>query len=120
MRVQNPNAAPFSIRKARNGDWKGILDCLAAAFAPVRDAYTPEAFLDTILTSDSVKRRLQDMVLFVAVQHYGNVIGTIGCKVVDAAEGHLRGMSVRAECQGSCVSAELLSHAERSFEMLDA
>ena len=55
------------------------------------------------------------MVVFVAVQGGGNVIGTIGCKVIDVSKGHLRGMAVRAEWQGSCVSAELLAHAEEEL-----
>jgi hypothetical protein len=63
MSIQNPTSARFSIRKARSGDCDGILECLAAAFASVRDSYTREAFLDTVLTPDTVKKRLQDMVV---------------------------------------------------------
>jgi N-acetylglutamate synthase-like GNAT family acetyltransferase len=115
MSIQNPTSARFSIRKARSGDCDGILECLAAAFASVRDSYTREAFLDTVLTPDTVKKRLQDMVVLVALLNNGDVIGTISCKVVNEDEGHLRGMAVRPEWHGSPVAAELLARAEEEF-----
>ncbi|MGE5110534.1 MAG: GNAT family N-acetyltransferase [Acidobacteriaceae bacterium] len=108
-------SAHFSIRKATTDDCYGILECLASAFALFRESYTPDAFLDTVLTPDTIMKRLQDMVVFVALQCDGNVIGTISCKVEHAGEGHLRGMAVRPDWQDSAVAAELLARAEEEL-----
>ena len=54
------------------------------------------------------------MDIFVAVHTDGSVIGTIGCKV-NESEGHLRGMAVRPEWQGSSVGTELLALAEQEI-----
>ena len=104
----------FVIRRAKSEDCDGILECLASAFAPFRESYTPEGFLDTVLTPETISKRFQDMAVFVAVED-GNVIGTISCKVVGGEEGHLRGMAVRPECQGSRVAGELLASAEQEL-----
>jgi ribosomal protein S18 acetylase RimI-like enzyme len=40
------------------------------------------------------------------------VVGTIGCTVYGDGEGHLRGMAVRPEWQGSGVAGALLEQAE--------
>ena len=108
-------SALFSVRKATIDDCHNILECLATAFAPFRDSYTPEAFLDTVLAPDTVKKRLQGMVVLLALQEDGDVIGTISCKVEHAGLGHLRGMAVRPEWQGSGVGAELLARAEEEL-----
>jgi L-methionine (R)-S-oxide reductase len=108
-------SAPFAIRRATIDDSAGILECLASAFAPFRESYTPEGFLDTVLSPDTVQQRLQDMDIFVAVRTDGSVIGTIACKVEHEGEGHLRGMAVRPEWQGSSVAAELLARAEQEL-----
>jgi GNAT superfamily N-acetyltransferase len=100
----------FQIRKAAAGDGEAILACLGAAFARYRAQYTPEAFADTVLNSDTVQRRLREMCLFVAVSE-GEIVGTIGC-VVNGEEGHLRGMAVSPNWQGTGVAAALLQAAE--------
>jgi L-methionine (R)-S-oxide reductase len=105
-------STPFSIRKATTDDCHGILECLASAFAPFRDSYTPKGFLDTVLSPETVQQRLRDMAIFVAVRNDGSVIGTVAYKVEHAGEGHLRGMAVSPEWQGSHVAAELLARAE--------
>jgi L-methionine (R)-S-oxide reductase len=105
-------SAAFAIRRATIDDSAGILECLASAFAPFREGYTPGGFLDTVLSPETVQQRLQDMNIFVAVRSDGCVIGTIGCKVEPAGEGHLRGMAVSPEWHGSRVAAELLARAE--------
>ena len=113
---ENDNAsAPFSIRKATSDNCDGILECLASAFAPFRESYTPEGFLDTVLISETVQHRLQHMNIFVALRTDGSVIGTIGCKVEHAGKGHLRGMAVSPEWQGSRLAAELLARAEEEL-----
>lgn len=54
--------------------------------------------------------------MFVAVHGSGDVIGTISCKVETGGGGHLRGMAVRPEWQGSPVANELLARAEQYFQ----
>jgi predicted N-acetyltransferase YhbS len=102
--------ALFEIRQADPEDAEAILLCIKAAFGPYRGAYTPEAFADTILDSDTIQRRLSEMCLFVAVSG-GKIVGTIGCQE-NGVEGHLRGMAVLPEWQGSTVAAALLQNAE--------
>jgi N-acetylglutamate synthase-like GNAT family acetyltransferase len=115
MRVQSGTSTPFVIRRATRKDCIGILECLALAFAPFRESYTPEGFLDTVLTAESLAKRLLELVVFVAVEADGTVIGTISCKVVDGEEGHLRGMAVRPEWHGSRLATELLARAEQEL-----
>jgi N-acetylglutamate synthase-like GNAT family acetyltransferase len=91
--------ADFLIRRASLKDAGGILDCLAAAFEPYRGSYTPRGFADTVLAPDALARRLAEMSVFVAAAA-GEVVGTVGCAVMAAGEGHVRGMAVRPEWQG--------------------
>jgi putative methionine-R-sulfoxide reductase with GAF domain/ribosomal protein S18 acetylase RimI-like enzyme len=109
------SSAAFTIRRATIDDSEGILECLASAFAAFRESYTPEGFLDTVLSAETVQQRLQDMDIFVAVRTDGTVIGTIACKVEHEGEGHLRGMAVKPEWQGSCLAADLLARAEEEL-----
>ncbi len=44
----------FLIRRATDSDAPGILETLRAAFEDYRDRYTREAFLDTVLTLETV------------------------------------------------------------------
>lgn len=113
MRIRTGNSESFSIRRATANDSNGILECLSLAFAPFRESYSEEGFLDTTLTPETITKRLQEMLVLVAVQE-GSIIGTIGCKV-DESEGHLRGMAVRPEWQGSPVATELLAVAEQEL-----
>lgn len=102
--------SPFELRKARPEDAPGVLACLAAAFEPYRSQYTPPAFADTILDTETIHVRLRDMCVFVAESEDG-VIGTIGCSV-SGAEGHIRGMAVLPPHQGLGIAAKLLDAAE--------
>jgi GNAT superfamily N-acetyltransferase len=104
-----------SIRKATNEDASGVLACLAAAFEEYRDSYTSDAFTDTVLTAETIARRLQEMTVFVATEESGEIIGTIACGVVSAEEGHIRGMAVLPASQGTGVAARLLMRAESYF-----
>ena len=81
------------IRHARCADREGILGCLAAAFEPYREQYTPAAFMDTVLTRESLKERMTKMSIFVACDG-GGIAGTIAAAPEDGDEGHLRGMAV--------------------------
>ena len=85
---------------------------MQSAFQPYRERYTPDAFRDTVLTSETVHGRLASMTVFVAVAPSGDVVGTIGCGLENAEEGHLRGMAVLREWQGAGVAARLLAAAE--------
>jgi ribosomal protein S18 acetylase RimI-like enzyme len=103
-----------SIRKATSADVCGILACLAAAFEVHRDSYTPAAFADTVLTPETMQRRLQEMTVFVATAESGEIVGTIACSV-HSEEGHIRGMAILPTAQGSGIAARLLKHAEAHF-----
>lgn len=101
-----------TIRSASLADAGVILDCLRLAFAPYEQQYTTVAFEDTVLTRESVPRRLEEMTVFVAVDDSGRVVGTIACSLVSHVEGHLRGMAVRPEWQASGLADQLLKRAE--------
>lgn len=107
---EKTNEVRFQIRKAASNDKTAILTCLASAFEPFREQYTPEAYLDTVLTVDSIHNRLQEMRVYVAVCA-DEIIGTIACKVV-GEEGHLRGMAVLPQWQRTGVALALLQRAE--------
>jgi N-acetylglutamate synthase-like GNAT family acetyltransferase len=100
----------FTIRRADSNDGEAIVACLAAAFAPYSNGYTPAAFMDTVLDSRLVQHRLREMCVFVAVSE-GNVVGTLAC-AASGKEGHLRGMAVLPDWQGSGVASALLQAAE--------
>lgn len=93
-------------------DAQGVLDCLAAAFEPYRAEYTAEAFQDTVLTMETIRRRLSDMSVLVAVGKDGRVLGTIAYRIVGDEEGHIRGMAVLPALQGSGLAGRLLERAE--------
>lgn len=109
---QRPIKESFAIREATYADCAAILECLRSAFAPYRESYTPEAFLDTVLTAEAFRHRLLEMSVFVATGKSSEIVGTIAYKVLESGEGHLRGMAVRPEWQGSGLSALLLKTAE--------
>jgi GNAT superfamily N-acetyltransferase len=104
----------FQIRVAEFTDAEAIADCLRTAFAQHRAEYTPEAYADTVLSSDGVVRRLQEMLLFVAVCD-AKIVGTIGY-VANGSEGHLRGMAVLPDWQGTGVALVLLKSAEAELK----
>ena len=109
----------FFLRKADAGDAGGILECLALAFAPYREAYTPAAFGDTVLSPETIGRRLSDMKTLVAASEAGVIVGCIGYNIVEEGEGHLRGMAVRPEFLGAGVAQSLLELALRELRKLD-
>jgi GNAT superfamily N-acetyltransferase len=110
-----------SIRRATAADAAGILKCLAVAFEPYRQQYTPEGFRDTTLTRETIQQRLEAMSVYVAVDEWdgANVVGTIGCSVIaeqsGSAEGHIRGMAVLPEWQGRGVAEQLLAAVEQEL-----
>ncbi len=108
-------SSPFQIRGATCGDAAGILECLRAAFGEYRADYTEGAYLDTVLTAESVETRLSKSTVFVAVDGMQQVVGTVGCSQADEQEGHIRGMAVRPEWQGAGVARQLLQHVEKEL-----
>lgn len=106
---------PFAIRNTTYEDCAAILECLRSAFAPYRESYTPEAFLDTVLTPDAFRHRLLEMSVVVATSISGEVVGTIAYKVLEGGEGHLRGMAVHPAWHGTGLSNSLLLTAENEL-----
>jgi len=107
-----PARPACSVRRATTADAGGILGCLQAAFEPYRSRYTPDAFRDTVLTPVTIQLRLATMAVFVAVTPAGEIVGTIGCGLVGAEEGHIRGLAVLPGWQGAGLAAQLLQAAE--------
>ena len=105
----------LTIRPANANDARAILDCLAAAFEPYRALYTEGAYRDTVLTPETVIERMQTMRIFVAETDRREVVGTIACAMVDATEGHLRGMAVLPSWQGHGIAERLLQAAENAL-----
>lgn len=108
----SPPHSVISIRSASSNDAPEILACLQAAFAPYRDSYSAAAYLDTVLTRESLRDRLIHMQVFVVENSSGQIVGTIACQAISQDEGHLRGMAVLPTCQGTGIAAQLLAHAE--------
>jgi GNAT superfamily N-acetyltransferase len=100
----------FQIRKANPEDGEAILACLAGAFETCRGQYSPQAFADTVLDSETVQLRLSTMQILVA-ESVGRIVGTIGY-AVQGTDGHLRGMAVLPDWQGTGVATALLQAAE--------
>ena len=111
-------APAFVIRDATMADAPGLLDCLRDAFAPFRDAYTPEAFADTVLTPETLPARLQSMTVLVAASDDGSIAGTVAFSLGHCLEGHLRGMAVRPAGQGRGLATQLLTSAEARLRAL--
>jgi ribosomal protein S18 acetylase RimI-like enzyme len=111
MSASTPTSA-IAIRRAAENDSPEILACLHAAFAPYRDSYSPAAYLDTVLTPETLQERFIQMQVFVAQSSSGQIVGTIACQVVSHGEGHIRGMAVLPACQGTGIAAQLLARVE--------
>lgn len=109
--------AGICLRKAKDEDAPGILACLCEAFEEFRGWYTPEAFLDTVLRGETLRERMENMSVYVAVNPGSQVVGTIACNVLCSGEGHLRGMAVLPSMRGNGVAAQLLRQAERELQL---
>jgi GNAT superfamily N-acetyltransferase len=105
-------SATVSIRKAESADAGAILRCLRSAFEPYRESYTPDAYRDTVLTSESISERFASMSVLVAVTPDGTIVGTISHQVIGGEEGHVRGMAVLPEYAGTGVADRLLTATE--------
>lgn len=119
--MEKPRATPaagaaqdgFVIRTAIPEDAPAILQCLRAAFEPYRSRYTPQAYLDTVMTLDTLLERLRSMTVFIAADAADHVVGTIGGAIVSPFEGHLRGMAVPSQWQGRGMAPRLLGAIEK-------
>lgn len=100
----------FELRKASIEDVGAIVDCLRKAFEEYQNAYTPDAFADTVPDANGIRRRLKQMCLLVAVSA-NTIVGTIGYSV-NGREGHLRGMAVFPEWRGRGAASALLRNVE--------
>ncbi len=103
----------FAIRPASPEDTAAILQCLRIAFEPYRSQYTPQAYLDVVMTPDTLLKRLTSMTVLVALDTQGTVVGTIGGAVVSSSEGHLRGMAVLPGWHGRATAQRLLEAMEK-------
>ena len=112
--VGTGSAERVHVRKAEAADSAAISGCLEAAFALYRERYTPEAYADTVPDAQGVLGRMREMNLFVAVSD-GTIVGTLG-SMVNGSEGHLRGMAVRPEWQGTGVASGLLAVVETELQ----
>jgi ribosomal protein S18 acetylase RimI-like enzyme len=99
------------IRRARLSDVEEIAACLRASFAPYRESYTPAAYEDTVPDGSAVAVRVATMILFVAEDPDGSIIGTIAGSA-GGGEGHIRGMAVLPRAQGTGAAARLLEAVE--------
>ena len=99
------------IRTAVISDAPLVAACLDAAFAPNRDLYSSAAYADTVPSLEGILRRIASMRVLVAVA--GNqVAGTIAGELKERGEGHLRGMAVLPQWQGSGIAIQLLTAIE--------
>lgn len=99
------------IRPATIADVDGLLRCLREAFEPYRERYTRVAYLATVLTATSARRRLRSMAVWVAADREGRILGTIALKRISRTHGHLRGMAVTPDFQGTGIASKLLRTA---------
>jgi GNAT superfamily N-acetyltransferase len=113
-----------SIRRAALADSASILRCLQSAFESYRQNYTSEAFLDTVLTPESLARRFTTMSVFVAVDARDQIVGTVACQQAPNSgkdehpkHGHIRGMAVLPDWQGRHVAQKLLEKIESELRM---
>lgn len=114
MRAEIPE---ICIRMAKSEDAPEILACLREAFEEFRNRYTPPAFVDTVLTMESLRKRGEKMSVFVAANSTDQVVGTIACQVLNSGEGHLRGMAVLPPMRGNGVAVQLLRRAEAELRL---
>jgi len=106
------------IRHASDTDIEGVRRCLAAAFGPYEASYTPGGFRDTVPTLEALARRFREMTVLVAEDESGEIIGTIAHQVTPSGDGHLRGMAVSPQLQGSRTAEQLLYAAEGELRAL--
>jgi ribosomal protein S18 acetylase RimI-like enzyme len=113
-RTQAHREKDVRICVANIGDAPQIAACLEEAFAPFRALYAPEAYADTVPSIDGLSLRIASMRVLVAVAD-DQVVGTIAGAVNERGEGHLRGMAVLPQWQGSGIATQLLTAIENDL-----
>ncbi|UCC19205.1 MAG: GNAT family N-acetyltransferase [Promethearchaeota archaeon] len=98
----------FVIRKAIHSDANNIHKVILAAFEEYQEYYTPEGFADTVMSEKSTLERMREMILYVAINQEGSIIGSIGWQKINEKEGHIRGMAVHPQWQGRNSPAKAL------------
>ena len=112
--MTKPRATPpdgYHIRAATVEDLRGVRACLLEAFEPYRPSYTAKAFTDTVPSGPALEDRRRRMSLLVAVDGAGKVLGTVASRAGPEGVGHLRGMAVRRDWQGTGVARAILDRA---------
>jgi GNAT superfamily N-acetyltransferase len=66
------------------------------------------------MTSETLRKRIEDMTVLIARNEAGLVLGTIGA-AVRGVEGHIRGMAVLPSSQGAGLADRLLETIEREL-----
>jgi len=112
MIAQETTVTNFSITRATFDDAEGILRCLRAAFEPYRTQYTQAAYEDTVMTTETVRRRIETMTVLVARNEVGLIIGTIGASVRGADRDRSEGWR---SSQGGGVANQLLESIEKEL-----
>jgi GNAT superfamily N-acetyltransferase len=104
----------IEIREATTEESESIHLCLQDAFEPYRGEYTSAAFTDTVPSPAKLRERMRRMKLLVAVRQ-DKILGTVSGAVINAEEGHLRGMAVCPEYRGKGVAERLLLAIEEQL-----
>jgi hypothetical protein len=110
----------LTVRQALSSDAPGILRCLRNAFAPYCSVYSPAAFTDTTLTSETLADRFAKMAIFVAVDRAGRIIGTLAGSHISGEEGHLRGMGCARSGKAKAWLSDYLAQLRIGSERADA
>jgi putative intracellular protease/amidase/ribosomal protein S18 acetylase RimI-like enzyme len=110
--VSSIGPGELTVRRATTADISAIQRCLSEAFEPHRQEYTTAGFADTVPDRSGIEGRLTSMAIFVACDDGGEVVGTVSAQVLTPGEGHLRGMAVRPQWQGTAAAPALLTAAE--------
>lgn len=93
-------------------DREAVMRCLHQAFEPFRHHYPPAGYEDTTLSERNIEQRFATMTVLVAEDIHGDIVGTIAWCKEPNGDGHIRGMAVLPEAQGSNAATALLKAAE--------
>ncbi|MFX1512307.1 MAG: GNAT family N-acetyltransferase [Promethearchaeota archaeon] len=104
------------IRRAEENDCEELLEVLYKAFKQYKKHYPPKAFSDTVLTPKTIKKRLIEMIVYVAISPEKTIVGTIGWGKINKKVGHIRGMAVHPDWQGKGIGTYMLKKVENDAQ----
>jgi GNAT superfamily N-acetyltransferase len=105
------STAPASVRLARPTEAAQAAFLLRVAFAEVAALYTPEALAATLVDTETLRRRMEEGVVWLAFLGT-RAVGTVSA--LPKPEGlHVRSMAVHPEARGEGVGKALLQAVER-------